>query len=168
MHCRKSSYRFLDTTIADLGWSAIDGLFLDLGVNSLQLDEPSKGFSYRADGPLDLRFDQTSGQPASQLLADLDEVELARLLHEYGEVRGSRRLARAILEARIQSPISTTGRLSVVVAAALPRGARPEPDPGWTRKSESVGTRERWGGWASLLGLRWLHRESPPGWPRWR
>lgn len=127
LHCRRSSYRFLDTTLADLGWSAIDGLLLDLGVNSQQLDDPAKGFSYRADGPLDLRFDRSSGRPASELLATLDEASLAGLLRDYGELRGSRRLARCILDAAVHAPIETTGRLNEVVSRALPRGTQPAP-----------------------------------------
>jgi 16S rRNA (cytosine1402-N4)-methyltransferase len=127
LQCRKSSYRYLAGAIADLGWSTIDGVLLDLGVNSQQLDEPHKGFSYRRDGPLDLRFDRGTGRPASELLADLDEVALAKLLQVHGEVRGSRRLARAIVQAVNQVPITTTARLREVVTVALPRGSKPEP-----------------------------------------
>ncbi len=127
LHCRKVSFRFLDSAIADLGWLDIDGLLLDLGVNSLQLDDPTKGFSYRIDGPLDLRFDRGSGRTAADLLATLDEPELARVLHAFGEVRAPRRLARAIARARSAAPIRTTGHLREVVAAALPERLKAEP-----------------------------------------
>lgn len=121
--CRQGSFRDLATALADAGWRGADGLLLDLGVSSRQLDDPAKGFSYRADGPLDLRFDQHQGRPAHALLEDLDETELATVLQDFAEERGARPLARAIKGAGRTEPIRTTARLREVVTAALPAGA---------------------------------------------
>ena len=127
LHCHQGSFRHLDRAAAAAGWTSVDGVLLDLGVSSRQLDDPNKGFSYRADGPLDLRFDQTTGRPASELVATLDETELADLIWRLGEERGSRRLARAVVAARREEPITTTGRLAEVIRTALPGGAKPAP-----------------------------------------
>lgn len=127
LYCHQGSFRHLDRAAAAAGWTRVDGILLDLGVSSRQLDDPGKGFSYRADGPLDLRFDQTNGQPASHLVATLDEAELADLIWRLGEERGSRRLARAMVSARAEEPIATTGRLAEVIRTALPGGAKPAP-----------------------------------------
>jgi len=102
----------------------VDGILYDLGVSSMQLDEPGRGFGYRADGPLDMRMDPSAGGPtAADLVHDLPEEELARLIFELGEERQSRRVARAIVRARERGRIETTGELAGVVAGAL--GRRP-------------------------------------------
>lgn len=95
----------------------VQGILLDLGVSSHQLDEPSRGFSYRFDAPLDLRFggDAASEPSAAELLASLDEREIADILYRYGEERSSRRIARAIVTARRHAPIRTTGQLRTIV-----------------------------------------------------
>lgn len=95
----------------------VQGILLDLGVSSHQLDEPSRGFSYRFDAPLDLRFggDAASEPSAAELLASLDEREIADILYRYGEERSSRRIARAIVTARRHAPIRTTGQLRAIV-----------------------------------------------------
>ncbi|MBD3219699.1 16S rRNA (cytosine(1402)-N(4))-methyltransferase RsmH [bacterium] len=123
LHCQQCSFRDLVVAVRQEGWDAVDGVLLDLGVSSRQLDDPDKGFSYRADGPLDLRFDQGRGEPAHVLLGTVDEVELARILFEYGEERGSRRLARAIKLADQDEPVRTTTRLADVVRDTLPASA---------------------------------------------
>lgn len=123
LHCQRRSFRDLAVAVAEAGWDAVDGILLDLGVSSRQLDDPGKGFSYRADGPLDLRFHQDEGRPAHALLAEMDETELVRILREFGEERGARPLARAILEAQRTEPLRTTTRLTGVVTDALPQGA---------------------------------------------
>jgi 16S rRNA (cytosine1402-N4)-methyltransferase len=125
--CVRISFRHLDRALAAAGWSAADGVLLDLGVSSWQLDAPDKGFSYRADGPLDLRFDQDSGSTAAELLAELDERGIADLIWRFGEERGSRRIARAIVRRRDDDPVTTTGALRAAVQEALPRGAKAEP-----------------------------------------
>jgi 16S rRNA (cytosine1402-N4)-methyltransferase len=100
---------------------ALHGVVLDLGVSSFQLDDPARGFSFRADGPLDMRMSQT-GPTAADLINTLPERELADLLFELGEERASRRIARAIVAARAQAPIATTGRLAAIVRGVLPPG----------------------------------------------
>jgi 16S rRNA (cytosine1402-N4)-methyltransferase len=96
---------------------SIDGLLADFGVSSLQLDEAHRGFSFRADGPLDMRMDTRSGETAEQVVNQEDENELADLIYEFGEERRSRRIARAIVRAR---PIATTAELAQVISAAAP------------------------------------------------
>lgn len=125
--CRRVSFRNLGRALAECGWRRADGVLLDLGVSSWQLDDPGKGFSYRADGPLDLRFDQDRGETAADLLARMEESELANLIWELGEERGSRRIARALCRARQEEPVATTSRLKQVVEESLPRGVKPQP-----------------------------------------
>mgnify|MGYP001493848252 CR=1 FL=1 len=114
--CTRISFRHAQRAVEDAAWDKADGMLLDLGVSSLQLDDPAKGFSYRADGPLDLRFDQDRGGTAAELIAQLDEADLADLIYEWGEERASRRIARAIVRARAEEPVATTGRLAEIVA----------------------------------------------------
>ena len=97
--------------------NSLDGLLADFGVSSLQLDEAHRGFSFRSDGPLDMRMDTRSGETAEQVVNQEDENELADLIYEFGEERRSRRIARAIVRAR---PITTTAELARVVSAAAP------------------------------------------------
>jgi len=97
--------------------ASLDGLLADFGVSSLQLDEAQRGFSFRFDGPLDMRMDTRSGETAEQVVNQADEEELANLIYEFGEERRSRRIARAIVRAR---PITTTAELAKVVSAAAP------------------------------------------------
>jgi 16S rRNA (cytosine1402-N4)-methyltransferase len=101
------------------GVSTLDGVVLDLGVSSFQLDDAARGFSFRADGPLDMRMDH-AGPTAADLVNGLDEAELAGVLFELGEERYSRRVARAIVAARAQAPIATTAQLAAIVRAGLP------------------------------------------------
>ncbi len=96
---------------------SLDGLLADFGVSSLQLDEAHRGFSFRTDGPLDMRMDTRSGETAGQVVNQEDENELADLIYEFGEERRSRRIARAIVRAR---PITTTAELAQIVSAAAP------------------------------------------------
>ncbi len=97
---------------------SLDGLLADFGVSSLQLDEAHRGFSFRSDGPLDMRMDTRSGETAEQVVNQEDENELADLIYEFGEERRSRRIARAIVRAR---PITTTAELARVVSAEAPQ-----------------------------------------------
>jgi len=97
--------------------ASVDGLLADFGVSSLQLDEADRGFSFRADGPLDMRMDTRQGPTAAQVVNEEDEHELANLIYEYGEERRSRRIARAIVRGR---PVATTGQLARIVASAAP------------------------------------------------
>src|SRR5690242_10880794 len=105
--------------LAENGVAALDGVMLDLGVSSFQLDDPARGFSFRADGPLDMRMSR-SGRTAADLVNTVPERELADLLFELGEERASRRIARAIVTARTEAPIATTGRLAGIIRGVLP------------------------------------------------
>lgn len=98
----------------------IDGILMDLGVSSPQLDNPERGFSFLRDGPLDMRMDGSTGVSAAQWLATVDEQDLVRVLFEYGEERFARRIARAVIEKRAQSPIVTTGQLAGLIEEAVP------------------------------------------------
>ena len=102
----------------------VDGLLLDLGVSSPQLDEAGRGFSFRADGPLDMRMDPSTGKSAADWLADVDEKELKYVLRTLGEERNAARIARAIVDARDVAPLKRTGQLAEVIAAVAPRAGR--------------------------------------------
>ncbi|GAB3729537.1 16S rRNA (cytosine(1402)-N(4))-methyltransferase RsmH [Luteimonas pelagia] len=115
-------------SFAEMGrWEAaaggLDGVLLDLGVSSPQLDVAGRGFSFSKDGPLDMRMDTSSGESAAQWLARADEREIADVLWTYGEERQSRRIARAIVAARASHPIERTAQLAELIARAMPRGA---------------------------------------------
>lgn len=97
-----------------------DGILLDLGVSSPQLDDAARGFSFLRDGPLDMRMDPAAGESAAEWLARAGERDIARVIAELGEDRFARRIARAIVAARAEAPIASTGRLAAVVAAAVP------------------------------------------------
>ncbi len=99
---------------------AIDGLLLDIGVSSPQLDDPRRGFSFMLDGPLDMRMDNSGGETAAEWLARTTEGEIVRVLREYGEERFASRIARGIVRGRHQAPILTTARLAQLIAAACP------------------------------------------------
>jgi 16S rRNA (cytosine1402-N4)-methyltransferase len=104
----------------------VDGVVFDLGVSSHQLNEAERGFSFRADAPLDMRMDRTHSRTAADLVAALPEGDLARILREYGEEKWAVRIAHFMAEARARSPIRTTGDLVRVIEAAVPKAARPK------------------------------------------
>ncbi len=114
------SFANLAIHLAQLGVDAVDGVLLDLGVSSLQLDAAERGFSLRFEGPLDMRMDPTSGITGAEWLARIDVAELERALADYGEERYSRRIARAVVEAREREPIETTAQLVRIVHRAVP------------------------------------------------
>ncbi|NJP07406.1 MAG: 16S rRNA (cytosine(1402)-N(4))-methyltransferase RsmH [Chloroflexaceae bacterium] len=108
----------------EAGFTGVDGILFDLGVSSYQLDTAACGFSFRADGPLDMRFDRTGDEPdAAALVAGLSEHELADVIWRYGEERYSRQIARRIVQRRAEQPIRTTGDLADIVARAVTRSA---------------------------------------------
>jgi 16S rRNA (cytosine1402-N4)-methyltransferase len=113
------NFRDLGRLAREHSFDQIDGVVLDLGVSSHQLDTAERGFSFAADAPLDMRLDPTSGATAADLVNDLPESELADLIFRYGEERGSRRVARFIAEARRKQPIERTLELADLVARAL-------------------------------------------------
>ncbi len=117
----RAAFGRLSEAVATAGWlGRVNGVLLDLGVSSPQLDDPARGFSFMHDGPLDMRMDPESGPSAAAWLARVDEAELARILADYGEERFHRRVARAIVAARQQAPIATTAQLAAIIAAAVP------------------------------------------------
>ncbi|MGE3274582.1 MAG: 16S rRNA (cytosine(1402)-N(4))-methyltransferase RsmH [Vicinamibacterales bacterium] len=126
---RHADYRDLDRVLDALGVATIDGLLVDLGVSSMQLDEPGRGFSFRRDEPLDMRMDPTAGEPVSALIARTAEAELADVIFRFGEERHSRRIARAIVRACDAGPIETTGALAAVVRRAMPGRGWQRIDP---------------------------------------
>ncbi len=119
IHC---DYRNLASVLLDLGIKEINGFLLDLGLSSIQLDDPTRGFAYRLDGPLDLRFDKTTGLSAADWINSATEVEIAIVLKEYGEERHAKRMARLIVATR-PSGIETTGDLVAIIRKVSgPRG----------------------------------------------
>ncbi|QCF25130.1 16S rRNA (cytosine(1402)-N(4))-methyltransferase RsmH [Hydrocarboniclastica marina] len=118
---QRGSFANIGAHIDAAGWSCIDGVLLDLGVSSPQLDDPERGFSFMRDGPLDMRMDPDAGLSASQWLAVTPEQEIARVIWEYGEEKFSRRIARRLVEARVEGAISTTGELANLISEAVPR-----------------------------------------------
>jgi len=115
---KKASYTSLPGQLAELGWNSVDGILLDLGASSMQFDTPERGFSFLADGPLDMRFDPSNPLTAAKIINEWPEQELADLLFRYGEEPASRRIARAIIGAR---PVSGTRQLAAVIEQVQPR-----------------------------------------------
>lgn len=117
----KLAFSMLRRFIDDLGLvGRVNGILFDLGMSSPQLDDPSRGFSFRLDGPLDMRMDKDAGISAAKWLATASETEIARVIREYGEERFARRVARAVIRERNIAPIDSTGRLTEIVARAVP------------------------------------------------
>jgi 16S rRNA (cytosine1402-N4)-methyltransferase len=116
-----ASFRELPAVLTQLQIPAVHGVLLDLGLSSDQLADRLRGFSFESDGPLDLRFDTSTGEPAWRLLERLDATALANLIFQFGEERHSRRIARRIVEARQQSPIRAANALAEIVRRAVPR-----------------------------------------------
>lgn len=118
----RRSFSSLKQLIDSLGLvGLIDGIVLDLGVSSPQLDNPKRGFSFLREGPLDMRMDSTQGPTAAEWLAGVEEQELAKVIKEYGEERYARRIARAIVNARKHSRLNTTRQLTDLIASVVPR-----------------------------------------------
>ncbi|HZD67700.1 MAG TPA: 16S rRNA (cytosine(1402)-N(4))-methyltransferase RsmH [Actinomycetes bacterium] len=119
-----ASFGDLAEIAAGLGVERVDGVLYDLGVSSLQLDAPERGFSYRVDAPLDMRMDPSSGPTAADVLNTYPRAELTRVFRQYGEERFAARIARFVAEARARAPIRTTGQLVELIKAAIPAAAR--------------------------------------------
>jgi 16S rRNA (cytosine1402-N4)-methyltransferase len=114
-----------------------EGVLADLGVSSMQLDAPGRGFSFRQDDPLDMRMDPTAGSTAAEWISDVDERTLADVIYQFGEERHSRRIARGIVAARARAPIVTTGQLADIVRRAIPRKGYSRIDPA-TRTFQAI------------------------------
>jgi 16S rRNA (cytosine1402-N4)-methyltransferase len=132
-----ADYRAFEDVLNASGIGQVDGLLADLGLSSLQLDSPGRGFSFRRDEPLDMRMDQSRGETAAQMLATVDEKKLADVIYELGEERHSRRVARAIVEAGKARPIQSTGQLADVVRRAVPHKGYTRIDPA-TRTFQAI------------------------------
>jgi len=118
----RGSFARLQEFVVQRAWSGqVRGALLDLGVSSPQLEDARRGFSFQNDGPLDMRMDPDSGQSVAQWLARAQEREIADVIKAYGEERFARRIARAIVEARVTTPILTTRQLTEIISAAVPR-----------------------------------------------
>ncbi len=118
IHIQQASYRLAPDILHELGWDAVHGILLDLGVSSMQVDRPHRGFSFAEEGPLDMRFNPQMGFTAADLVNRLSEEELADVIWQFGEERYSRRIARTIVAAR---PIHTTDELATLIRNSLPR-----------------------------------------------
>lgn len=123
----RGNFRDMDQILAGIGIGQVDGILLDLGVSSRQLDNPARGFSFREDGPLDMRMDDRAELSAKELVNQWDEEELIRIFREYGEERRAARVAREIVKARALKPIETTFELSEVVGRAIPKTSAKNP-----------------------------------------
>lgn len=124
-----ANYSDITVLLDELGVSSIDGMLLDLGLSSDQLADAERGFSFQADGSLDLRFDPTQGEAAWELLSHIGEQRLADIIYQYGEERYSRRIAKKIVEARRTSPIHTAQQLAEIVRSCVPRSPVHGIDP---------------------------------------
>ena len=126
----KANYRDLDQVLAEIGVSGVHGVLIDTGTSSWQLDSAERGFSFADDGPLDMRMDRSEPRTAADLVNELPERELARIIRENSDERWARQIARAIVAERANDRIETTRRLAEIVRRAIPRKAWPrEVDP---------------------------------------
>ena len=131
-----SGFTHLTEVLRKLAIEKVDGVLLDLGVSSPQLDDAQRGFSFRFDAPLDMRMDTSSGQTAAEWLATVDEGLLREVIHDYGEERFAAQIARALVAARQEQPVTTTRRLSEIVAQAV-RTREPGKNPA-TRTFQAI------------------------------
>lgn len=115
-----ASFATLSNTLKSMGITQVDGVLLDLGVSSPQIDTPERGFSFRFDAPLDMRMDNSKGISAAEWLNTVDEVELANVFWRYGEEKFSRRIARAIVATRAENPLLTTTQLANLISSLIP------------------------------------------------
>ena len=127
----------MDMLAKEHDWDSVDAVLLDIGVSSPQIDDPSRGFSFRNDGPLDMRMDRTGRLTASRVVNMYAEEDLAKIFYEYGELRESRQLARAIVQARELKPLATTAELAAVCDKVL-RKKRPGELPSPTRVFQAL------------------------------
>ena len=124
----RGNYSELDEIFASLGLEGADGILMDLGVSSYQLDNAERGFSYHTDAPLDMRM-SSEGLSAKDVVNDYDEQRLAKIIFEYGEEKFSRNIAKKIVQARQEKPIETTLELAEIIKSAVPQKVRREKNP---------------------------------------
>jgi 16S rRNA (cytosine1402-N4)-methyltransferase len=132
-----ADYRDLGRVLDEHQIAGMDGALADLGVSSMQLDADGRGFSFRRDEPLDMRMDRSQGPTAADLLRDVGEEDLANVIFQHGEERFSRRIARAIVQARASGAITTTGQLAQLVRRAVPKRGYQRIDPA-TRTFQAI------------------------------
>jgi 16S rRNA (cytosine1402-N4)-methyltransferase len=120
----RENFRSLLSVLDAEGVEEVDGILLDLGVSSMQLDDPARGFSFREDGPLDMRMGPDAERTAADIVNEASENELTRILYRFGEERWARRIAQFMVEARERRPIRTTGEIAKIVENAVPASAR--------------------------------------------
>jgi 16S rRNA (cytosine1402-N4)-methyltransferase len=121
----RSNYAQMAEVLRELGIEHVDGIVLDLGVSSFQLDTPERGFTYRSeDAPLDMRMDRRQKLTARDIVNGYSEMELFRIIRDYGEDRFAKNIAKHIVEARGQAPIETTGQLNAIISASIPKKVR--------------------------------------------
>lgn len=120
----RSNYENIAAVLSDLGIQKVDGIYLDLGVSSYQLDTVERGFTYREDAPLDMRMDQRNTQTAADIVNTYSESDLYRIIRDYGEDRFAKNIAKHIVRAREEKPFETTGELIEVIKAAIPMKVR--------------------------------------------
>ena len=116
----RSNYVEIDKVLRDLGIEKVDGIYLDLGVSSYQLDNEERGFTYRVDAPLDMRMDQRQSRTAADIINGYEEKELYRIIRDYGEDKFAKNIAKHIVAARQEKPINTTGELTEIIRRAIP------------------------------------------------
>jgi 16S rRNA (cytosine1402-N4)-methyltransferase len=129
MDIAHANYRDIGAVLEARGLTAVDGVLADLGVSSMQLDALERGFSFRGDAPLDMRMDRSQGPTAADRLREASEGELADVIYQYGEERYARRVARALVRARDEGPLATTGELAAIVRRAVPHKGWQRIDP---------------------------------------
>ena len=121
----RSNYCEMPARLREIGIEQVDGIMLDLGVSSYQLDEPARGFTYKEENaPLDMRMDQRQSLTAKDILAEYSEQELYRMIRDYGEDKFAKNIAKHIVQAREKAPIETTGQLNAIIRAAIPAKIR--------------------------------------------
>lgn len=133
-----SPFSRMKEVLSSYGIEKVDGILMDLGISSPQIDDPSRGFSFRADGPLDMRMDQGTGPTASEWLMASDESRIQTVLREYGEERYAKAIAKAILKAQEAGPIRTTGALTRLVEKTIPRSLRDGAQHPATRTFQAI------------------------------
>lgn len=155
---RRSDYREFPQRLQELGWDGIDGLLLDVGVSSWQIDAPGRGFSFQQDGPLDMRMDDRAGLTAAVVVNEWPEGELAQAFFRYGEEPRARRIAAAIVQRRDRQPLRTTAELAALVEEVSPRRGRLHPATKVFQALRMVVNDE--------LGALEAALEAAPGWLR--
>ena len=120
----RSNYCDMKSKLQELGIDKVDGIVLDLGVSSYQLDTAERGFSYRVDAPLDMRMDRRQKMTAKDIVNEYSEMDLFRIIRDYGEDKFAKNIAKHIVQARQEAPIETTGQLNEIIRAAIPAKVR--------------------------------------------